>query len=1100
MPFDSQIRLRQLHNPEISGYIVEIVGKYLTTGSGVTVNTGILTGVFYPLKANPSGYLSSISTGGLVDYPTLATNNANLLAQIDLLYYPRSNPSGYGQGSGSGTSFNTGDFASIIDRFHNTGFDLYHPTQSKTSSLRFNQTGFYLDSFSAGIRRYIDIHNALLSGYDVRDVSIQARDLLSIKPSNGAALANYPFLYLDLGGKSVSFLIQSTQNTGLFYDVMLGRMNMSGISGWGITGTNAFALLDNRSATPATGFKYWQGKEYYQSGSGTKIDYYKKIISGFEISGYLSNSAFNSSSGYLDTKISNLKADITSLSGDAVLTGDLILWDEQGQQSVLWGYNTRQLLTNYGAPTIDWQNKQLISLDNQATIDWANYKLRTDDPPVDKLDWFNGVLSGDWIIKGSLSLSDLLVSGQSVLTGSMTQFLSKASGDALYYPTGNPNNYVTASYVSQFATKTDAVSRTNLSQNTSVHLADTYGVTNYNNLGFKQKEFFYLKGPSGKNVIDFYLNTLTGFSGNFTTLKLNGTPVSTMSSNDFVKQGAVTQNKNVLFNGTSQVVMGFDDADYFYLRDNSGNYLIDIYSGEILGFDITASRKLSYLDAGLQDYSFFISDDSAYFVSPNGGNGFIDLTPGNEEIDGFSINAPIITVNGLNVVTQILNTGEGSGIYDSTDGQGTVFLKTLIGGNGINISGSGKTLILSVTGITGGAGSTGTVNTGQLTGAFYPLTGNPSGFVTSSQTGQLTGTFYPRFQNPSGYLNAITAGGLYIAKSVNASQNNLLGLVYGDQATLGFYYVGTGTGSNTSFYLKNFSGNHTIDIVTGVISGFDISGKGLRLNYSLGGPDQFVFNDQEFYLTNIPQDTYIDIAGKEIEGFFINAPFISQNFVQVATMLDIQALSGWTGTTTGLFYPLNSNPSGYVRSTQTGNFVTASQTGNFVTTSQTGSFGSQSSGNFPFFVQHAKLPTGNAARIDAGETNWRLLYASGVSQSALWQCILPSAYTTGLQVRLHFTMNMQQAGTKTVVWNVYSLNSEPNNDSADINTKPFVMNSGVHSLANNQLSGLVREQVIVLSAYTGAANHFSMFRVERSGVADTASGDAELIGFCLEYR
>jgi hypothetical protein len=770
MPFDSQIRLRQLHNPELSGFVIDIITKYLNTGSGVTVNTGTLTGVFYPLKSNPSGYLSSIATGGLVDYPSLATSNANLLAQIDLVYYPRSNPSGFGTGNGSVTGFNTGDFASIVDRYHNTSFDLFHPTQTKSASLRFNQTGFYLDSYSVGTRRYIDIQNAILSGYDIQDVSLLARDSVVIKSANGAPQANYPFIYLDLGGKNVSFLIQSTINTGLFYDVMLGRMNMSGISGWGITGTNAFALLDKTS----TGFKYWQGKEYYQSGSGTKIDFYKRIISGFEVSGYLSNTAFNLSSGYLDTKISNLKVDINALSGTAVLKDTLNLYDESGIVSVKWGYSTRELWDNESIPSLAWDERKLYNVDGPS-LDWRNHLLIEHESQATRVNWDTRYLTGGiWNAEG-LRTNDLLVSGQPVLTGSMTQFLSKASGDSLYYPTGNPNNYVTASYVSQFATKTDAVSRTSLSQNQSLHLTDTQSLSDYNNFGFKNQQFFYMKGPSGRNVIDFYLNTLTGFSGNFSALTINGKAISggSVDASFFVKHGVTTANTEVMFNGTSQTSLDFKRGDHFYLRDEGdAGYLIDIYGGEIDNFAISSSGFLGFLSSVAQDYTFFANDIGVYLYSPDF-SAAIDLE--SKFIAGLTISSSDIKVNSLPVLTQIVNTGIGSGIYSSTDGFNTAYLKTLVGRSGINISGSGNSLVLTVTGIVGGA----SVNTGQLTGEFYPLTGNPSGFILPSQTGQYassanlqltgatlaawTGTttnlYYPLKSNPSGYVRNIETGG-----------------------------------------------------------------------------------------------------------------------------------------------------------------------------------------------------------------------------------------------------------------------------------------------------------------------------------------------------
>jgi hypothetical protein len=810
MPFDSQIRLRQLHNPELSGFVVDIITKYLT-GSGVNVNTGSLTGAFYPLKQNPSGYLTSISTGGLVDYPSLATSNANLLAQIDLLYYPRINPSGFGTGNGSGTSFSTGDFASIVDENHNTGFILTNNNNS--TFFRYTDTGFYIDSFLGDtvVHGKVDFANANISGYSLTNCpqdytnsdvfwKVEDKFVLSLNP--------IPKFHTAL------FTLRSPQYTGLFYDVTFGKFVGSGISGWGITGTNSFALLDNRSGIAgATGFKYWQGKEYYQSGSGTKIDFYKKIISGFEVSGYLSTSSFVTSSGYLQSSIDKLKVDINALSGTAVLDDSLVLTDESGWLSLEWGYNSRNLWDNQGRPSASWLDRQLIGIDDK-TVDWRNRQLWDDDPTSMRLDWHNLTLSGIWNAQ-SLRTDDLLVSGQSVLTGSMTQFLSRASGDALYYPTGNPNNYVTASYVSQFATKTDAVSRSSLSQNQSLHLTDN----GFNNLGFKYGEFFYIKGPSGQNVIDFYFNSLTGFDINAKSLKVNGTSVLTSIGGPYLKLGVASQNSQVMFNGQSQTVLDFLGTGHFYIRDNDSRYLIDVYGGEIQGFSVTASGLFGYYSATLDDYLIYYTDNGPAYINSNDGLALIDLSS-NKTINGFSIDGTSVKVSGNSVITQIFNTGIGSGIFDSTDGLNTAYLKTLIGNSGINISGSGKSLILTVTGIGGNS-----VNTGQLTGEFYPLTGNPSGFITSSQTEQFastanlnstgnviaswTGTtpllYYPRNTNPSGFLTSLPAN-----------------LITGN-GTIGFIpkFTGiTGLANSIIFQSGNFLGiNKSVPL-----EGIDVSG------------------------------------------------------------------------------------------------------------------------------------------------------------------------------------------------------------------------------------------------------------------------------------
>lgn len=747
MPFDSQIRLRQLHNPELSGYILEIIGKYVTTGSGVSVNTGSLTGAFYPLRDNPSGYLNFLNTGTLVDHTYLSASNASLLAQIALLYYPLSNPSGFGTGNSSGNNVDTGAFLSLIDQYHNTGLTLLNLNNS--TPFRFTNTGFYIDSLNGGatVASKIDFKNAEISGYDLFNCAQTNFNTNIDWKYNGNSV-------LEFNPTSKSFLIKSPQYSDFFYDITSGKLVASGISGWGITGTDAFALLNtNVGVKNATGFKYAQEREYYLSGSGTKIDLYKRIISGFEISGYLSNSNFLSSSGYLDNKISNLIVNVLALSGVAVLTGDLVLYDEQAGQSVLWGYNTRKLLTNTAVPSIDWQNRELIYRDNQATVNWEEMKLRTDDPPAVRVDWRYGYLSGIW------DAQHFTVSGQPVLTGSMTQFLSKASGDNLYYSIDNPGNYITASYVNgKFAPLNDYISRSSLSLNSSLHLIDSSSPSSFNSMGYKQGEFFYLRDSGAKNVVDVYSGIISGFNINATSIKISGQPVALISSlAGYARLGVSSSNTHLrltdsLFGGAIEP-FAFKQGEHFYMGHPSGLYLIDIYNGQIVNFDATGSFRI-FKDNNSSELVFSYNPASGeYYLASD--NGYIDLANGEMElptagfIDLFASGYRVLTtadlgsisggggtgtsplppnvitgsgtagfipiftgqtgirnsilsqsgasirVNGLPVITQVFNTGDGSGIYNSTDNVNSIYFKTLVPSIGISISGSGDSLVFS---------------------------------------------------------------------------------------------------------------------------------------------------------------------------------------------------------------------------------------------------------------------------------------------------------------------------------------------------------------------------------------------------------------------
>ena len=110
MAFDSTIRLKQLNNPEISGYILGVVGNYLPG------ETGYYSGAFYPYSTNPSGYIGTGVTGQFANAAavTTAINSASTqtLTYVALNYLPIGTPLGTG-GTGSliqvtGSSYLTG--------------------------------------------------------------------------------------------------------------------------------------------------------------------------------------------------------------------------------------------------------------------------------------------------------------------------------------------------------------------------------------------------------------------------------------------------------------------------------------------------------------------------------------------------------------------------------------------------------------------------------------------------------------------------------------------------------------------------------------------------------------------------------------------------------------------------------------------------------------------------------------------------------------------------------------------------------------------------------------------------------------------------------
>ena len=252
--------------------------------------------------------------------------------------------------------------------------------------------------------------------------------------------------------------------------------------------------------------------------------------------------------------------------------------------------------------------------------------------------------------------------------------------------------------------------------------------------------------------------------------------------------------------------------------------------------------------------------------------------------------------------------------------------------------------------------------TGALTGVFYPLNSNPSGyitgvnlsnyvtksstgdfvttgqtgsFITTSQTGQFvgdseTGAFYPA-SNPSGFITGVDLSNYVTGSVVRPSETGA--------------FLTTGAGDNR-YALQSNTGN----FVTGSVVRPSETGSFITTNQtgqfvSTGSTGSFITTNQtgEFVWTGATgnfatNDKIVFLTGNQtISGIkeFASRPTVNGTGVLLSGEA---AGAANTGSLTGVFYPLNSNPSGYITGVDLSNYVTQSSTGSFVTTGQTGSF------------------------------------------------------------------------------------------------------------------------------------------------------------------
>ena len=252
---------------------------------------------------------------------------------------------------------------------------------------------------------------------------------------------------------------------------------------------------------------------------------------------------------------------------------------------------------------------------------------------------------------------------------------------------------------------------------------------------------------------------------------------------------------------------------------------------------------------------------------------------------------------------------------------------------------------------------TGSVVRPSETGNFI-LASQTGQFVGTGQTGFYTGVFYPYSSNPNGYVQGAvvrpsnTGGFLDTGSSqtVNSLKNFLVRptvsgtgvLLSGEAVTNSQTGQFVGTGQTGSFITSS---------QTGTFVGTDQTGfyTGVFYPYS-SNPNGYV---QGSVVRPSNTGAFLDTGSSQTINSLKN--FLIRPTVNGTGVL-LSGETSATGTLTGSFYPLNSNPSGYitgvdlsnyVTKSSTGIFVTTGQTGNFITTSQTGGFVSTgSTGSF----------------------------------------------------------------------------------------------------------------------------------------------------------
>ena len=341
-------------------------------------------------------------------------------------------------------------------------------------------------------------------------------------------------------------------------------------------------------------------------------------------------------------------------------------------------------------------------------------------------------------------------------------------------------------------------------------------------------------------------------------------------------------------------------------------------------------------------------------VRPSNTGGFLD-TGSSQTINSLKNFLVRPTVSGTGVLLS------GEAISSAQTGQfvGTGSTGSFVTGSVVRPSETGNFIVASQTGVFVGTGQT-----GFYTGVFYPYSSNPNGYVQgavvrpsntgafldtgssqtinslknflvrptvngtgvllsgeASVTGALTGVFYPLNSNPSGYITGVDLSNYVTQSSTgNFITTSQTGVFITSSQTGQFVSTGaTGSFVTGSVVRPSETGNFITASQTGQFVG-------------TGATGGFAVNTQVVFITGNQ-----DVSG--IKNFYSR---LTVNGTGVLLSGEAAGASN-TGSLTGVFYPLNSNPNGYITGVDlsayvTGSVVRPSETGNFITVSQTGAF------------------------------------------------------------------------------------------------------------------------------------------------------------------
>ena len=984
MPFDSLVRTKQLNKPELSGYVVDVLLQYLKSGqvTGIAMNTGTLTGAFYPLRQNPSGYVTTGQVTGYATFYDITGNNTNLLSYVNTNYYPRANPSGYAS-TGSNFPYLRVDGT----RQDNKPIWIYEGNFDVDVIKYLPDYEFVLNAFlygskillgdSVGTRAYItgfDIYANNINGYPAMSSSDMSGRFVTWDYFTEDKALNFPYLHLDYGDVS--------EARALYFDsanfVIVGNR----------IGYDETHVIDYIGSLGGT-YGRTTNRPYIL---GFDIDAYEIKSSGYRVltsndaTGYATKSMLLGTSGLLDLQNWQTYTDVWdhrtgtpsrwATANNKQLTGDITLLGVNGtnvyyqDQKVLIDASTSSsLMTNLvyttgdqtiqgvksfvngisghdnhvNFPAFGWLAStdttdsvfRLLSSDGNSLAVDVNARTLNDINGSPVLNWKRQQLTGTWATNNLSATSSLSVGTSfpraliSELGGAVGQIRLASDGTRFLYLSFDYENYPVLSCLN-FANGLPDPFRIHGNPLCLNPGAPTYG----GNVGIGTLVPQSLLDVNGDTRIGGTLS-VTG------RITVSGVPVST---------GQAAGVSSISVTGVNLLgIVGITGIGGLVVTTSGGNKVV--ISG---GLSINTG---SFITTG-QTGQFVGTGVTGQFVSSTALNNY-----GVKGISGFGGTTVISGLVGVTGVTNVSTIFSGNVIWISGQSTGSLVGQNMTGilvginqtgqfvGTGVTgqfasltalnnygvkgISGyGGSTVISGVVGITGITNIV-TVFSGNMIWVSGQSTGN---LVGREMTGILvglnqTGLFYAA-SNPAGYITSASAGVQAISGFGGST------VISGMVGITGVTNVTTVLSGKVIWISGQSTGNLVGREMTGILVGVNQTG----LFYASSNPAGYV--------------TSASAGVQAISGF--GGSTVISGMVGVTGVTNVTTvLSGkviWisgqsTGNLvgremtgilvglnqTGLFYA-SANPAGYISGQSTGNLVGREMTGILVGLNQTGLF------------------------------------------------------------------------------------------------------------------------------------------------------------------